>query len=148
MRPGWSSNATASAPAGFTATGGGDWHRKCIVIRYTDLGSRGEEHKVDGEPFDIETGGEHAYLVHVHDPDEQITIELRISEEAARDLDAPTTHEAQVAAATVRYLLSRQEAFDLPGELDLEDIIAAYADFTDVIRHEVAALSRSDRSPT
>ena len=125
---------------------------------------------MDGEPFDIETGGEHAYLVPRRVPPRQRQtlrrprqrrgrVEAQHSHheqgqvqegvpDAGQEPQHPTTHEAQVAAATVRYLLSRQEAFDLPGELDLEDIIAAYADFTDVIRHEVAALTRSDRSPT
>ena len=101
-----------------------------------------------GEAFDIEAVGEHIYVIQVHDADDEITIELRLSEEAARDLDVEGTYEGQVVAATFRYLLSRQEAFDLPSEMDIEDIMAAYADFSDVIRREVGRLSRPDRSVT
>jgi hypothetical protein len=103
---------------------------------------------VGGEQFDIEADGEHAYLIQVHDADDEITIELRLDERAARDLEVEGTQEGQVAAAAVRYLLARQEAFDLPSELDMEDIMAAYPDFTEVIRREVGALPRPDRSPT
>lgn len=98
-----------------------------------------------GEQFDIKAGEEHVYLVHVHDPDDKIVIKLRLGEDVARDLDVVSVHEDQVAAATVRFLLSRQEAFDLPSELEFEDIIAAYADFVEVIRGEVGRPS-SDRS--
>ena len=52
------------------------------------------------------------------------------------------------AAATVRYLLSRQEAFDLPSELDIEDVMAAYPDFTEVIRRDVGRVPRPDHSAT
>ena len=99
-----------------------------------------------GAQFDIDADGEHVYLIQVHDVDDETTIELRLSEDAARDLDVEATQEGQVAAATVRYLLARQEAFDLPSELDIEDIMAAYPDFTEVIRGEVGALPRPDRS--
>lgn len=99
-----------------------------------------------GEQFDFEADGEHAYLIKVHDVDDEITIELRLGEDAARDLDVEGTQEGQLAAATVRYLLARQEAFDLPSELDIEDIMAAYPDFTEVIRRQVGALARPDRS--
>lgn len=101
-----------------------------------------------GEQFDIEAGGEHVFVILVHDPDDEIMIKLSLGEEAVHDLDVDGTHEPQIAAATVRYLLSRQEAFDLPGELDLEDIVAAYADFSEVIRREVGTLPRPDRSAT
>lgn len=102
--------------------------------------------RVGGEQLDIEADGEHAYLIQIHDVDDEITIELRLGEDATRDLDVEEIHEGQVVAATVRYLLGRQEAFDLPSELDIEDIMAAYPDFTDVIRREVGALDRPDRS--
>jgi len=105
-----------------------------------------ERTHVGGKQFDIEADGEHAYLIRVHDVDDEITIELRLGEDAARDLDVDGRREGQVAAATVRYLLTRQEAFDLPSELDIEDIVAAYPDFTEVIRREVGALARPDRS--
>ena len=103
---------------------------------------------MDGEQFDIEADGEHVYLIQVHDVDDEIAIELRLGEGAARDLDVEGTQEGKVAAATVRYLLARQEAFDLPSELDFEDIMAAYPDFTEVIRRDVGRLPRPDRSLT
>lgn len=101
-----------------------------------------------GEQFEIEAGGEHAYLIHVHDVDDEITIELRLGEDAARELDVEEKQEGQVAAAAVRYLLSRQEAFDLPSALDIEDVMAAYPDFTEVIRRDVSRPARPDRSAT
>lgn len=99
-----------------------------------------------GEQFDIEADADHAFLIYVHDPDDEIMIKLRLGEEAVRDLDVDGTREPQIAAATVSYLLSRQEAFDLPGELDLEDIVAAYPDFREVIRRDVGIPPSSDRS--
>lgn len=99
-----------------------------------------------GEQFDIEADGEHTYLIHVHDVDDEITIALRLGEDAARNLGIEERQDGQVAAVTIHYLLARQEAFDLPVELDIEDIIAAYPDFADVIRREVGVSSRPDRS--
>ena len=43
-------------------------------------------------------------------------------------------------AATMAYLTARQRPDDLPKQLDLDDIIAAYDDYLDDVRTEIDSL--------
>jgi hypothetical protein len=86
---------------------------------------------VDGSAPRIEQVDEHDYLITVADPDGDVEFRLRVTSAAMARLGLRPDQEPRAVRATAAYLIARQPVIDLPGELDLDDVIAAYEDFPD-----------------
>jgi hypothetical protein len=86
----------------------------------------------------IEALGDHDYLVRVAQDDDLVTIQMRANPEAVDRIAGPDADETRVVAATVAYLIARQRPDDLPEQLDLDDVIAAYDDYLDELQDEFA----------
>jgi hypothetical protein len=75
--------------------------------------------------------GEHDYLITAADPDGDVEFGLRVTPPALAQLGLRADQEASAVRVTAAYLIARQPVIDLPGQLDLDDVIAAYDDFAD-----------------
>lgn len=85
----------------------------------------------------IEALGDHDYLVRVAQDEELVTIRLRATPEVVARVAGPDADETRVIAATMAYLTSRQRPDDLPKQMDLDDIIAAYDGFVDDLHDHI-----------
>jgi hypothetical protein len=83
---------------------------------------------------DIEALGDHDYLARVPLGDEFVTIRIRATPEVVDQIAGFDVDEARVVTATVAYLTARQSPDDLPGQLDLDDVVAAYDGYVDDMR--------------
>lgn len=81
--------------------------------------------------------GGHNYLIHVREGEDLIEIRLHASPGVVGRLPAGTD-ENRVVEATAAYLIQRQRADDLPANLDLEDVAAAYDGYIDEIATRIA----------
>lgn len=86
---------------------------------------------------EIEALGDHDYLVCVGQDDERVTIRIRATPEVVARIAGPDIDETRVIAATMAFLTARQRPDDLPKQLDLDDIIAAYDDYLDDVRNDI-----------
>lgn len=85
----------------------------------------------------IEALGDHDYLVRVDQDDELVTIRMRATPEVVARIAGPDADETRVVAATIAYLIARQRPDELPGQLDLDDIIAAYDGYLDDLHDRI-----------
>ena len=83
----------------------------------------------------IEALGDHEYLVHITMDDDIVTVRVRATPDVVADIAGDGAGDAAVVLATVAYLTARQRPDDLPQELDLDDVVAAYDDYVDQL-HE------------
>ncbi|GAB3024263.1 hypothetical protein [Mycobacterium bourgelatii] len=86
----------------------------------------------------IEALGDHEYLIRVAQDDDLVTIEMRANPEVVDRIAGPDADEARVVATTVDYLIARQRPDELPGQLDLDDVMAAYDDYLSELQNEFA----------
>lgn len=78
--------------------------------------------------------GEHRYLIQVRQGEDLIEIRVYASPGIVDQLVRDEADEVRVVEATAGYLIARQRADDLPSQLDLDDVAAAYSDFVDQLR--------------
>ena len=76
----------------------------------------------------IEFLGEHDYLVRIAIGGDVVTIRTYADPDVVSRIGGD---ERRVVAATIAYLTARQRADDLPADLDLQDVAAAYDDYLD-----------------
>lgn len=69
--------------------------------------------------------GEYRVLIPSADGDTTLTVVLLNAEEAS---GGRLTDDELTVRATIVYLLGHQEASDLPGRIEIEDIVVAYPD--------------------
>lgn len=86
---------------------------------------------------EIEALGDHDYLVRVAQDEERVTIRIRATPEVVARIAGPDADETRVIAATIDYLTTRQRPDDLPKQMDLDDIIAAYDDYLDDLGSQI-----------
>lgn len=91
------------------------------------------------QPPAIEALGDHDYLVRVGQDDELVTIRMRATPEVVARIAGPDADETRVVAATVAYLIARQRPDELPEQLDLDDIIAAYDGYLDDLHSQIVS---------
>lgn len=85
----------------------------------------------------LEALGDHDYLVRF-EQGEQETVVVRVH--ADPEVVAQIAEDEQrVVEATAAYLIARQSADDLPEEVDLDAVAAAYDSFIDDLRRQLAA---------
>lgn len=86
----------------------------------------------------IEDVGDHEYLVRIDLDEDIVTVRVRATPAVIADASGTEADEQRVVAATVDYLTARQRADDLPAELDLDDVVAAYDGYIDHLRETLA----------
>jgi hypothetical protein len=83
----------------------------------------------------VEALGDHNYLIRVCTGDETVEIRVHATPEVVASIGVDDTDENRIIEATAAYLIQRQRADDLPAELDLDDVAAAYNGYiTDMAR--------------
>lgn len=93
----------------------------------------------------VEALGAHRYLVRALAGEDMVEVEVHANPAVVARITGEPTDEARVVEATAAYLIARQRADDLPQELDLEDVIAAYDGFEEELRRDLAG-DRAGRS--
>ena len=79
--------------------------------------------------LEIETQGEHQYVVRVRDDDEACETWFNITPAIVERLRIGRETEEQVVRRTADFLVARQGVADFPDIVELEDVIATYDDF-------------------
>jgi hypothetical protein len=78
--------------------------------------------------FEVESVGDHEYLVRVHGPGEDAEAWLRVTPEVLDGLGTDLD-ETAVVHRTIAFLLRHQDATDFPSIVELEDVLASYPDY-------------------
>ncbi|HEU5417530.1 MAG TPA: hypothetical protein VFV41_07535 [Streptosporangiaceae bacterium] len=87
---------------------------------------------------EVETLGEHRYLVRARQDDDIVEIRLIATPAVIARLAPGEADETRIIRATAAYLIARQRADDLPSQLDLDDVAAAYDGFEDDLRQQLS----------
>ncbi|MFE9423159.1 hypothetical protein ACFYNO_09360 [Kitasatospora sp. NPDC006697] len=89
----------------------------------------------------IEPLGDHEYLVELGDDSgrDPVAARLRAEPEVVDELGLADRPEPRVVQATADFLISRQEAWDLPDQVDLFDIAAGYPELGAELRRRLDA---------
>jgi hypothetical protein len=85
----------------------------------------------------VEALGEHRYLVHARQDEEDIRIRLDATPSVIARLATGEADETRIVEAAAAFLIARQRADDLPSQLDLDDVVAAYDGFEDDLRRRL-----------
>ena len=81
--------------------------------------------------LDVEPVGGHDYLVRVRQGEERVDILIQATPDVLQRPGLGGLTEARIVEATAEFLVERQFAADLPQELDLDDVAAAYDNYLD-----------------
>ncbi len=84
------------------------------------------------EKFKIETQGDGEYLVRTGSLDGSTSVTLILGNVGGAS-GGRLTDDETTARATIQFLLSHQDASDLPPRIEFEDVLAAYSDAVDGI---------------
>ncbi|RFU20569.1 hypothetical protein [Geodermatophilus marinus] len=82
----------------------------------------------------IEPQGEHQFVVRMSRREETAESWSNLSPGILDDLGVREDDEEVLVRRTVAYLLEHQDVADFPDVVELEDVVATYADYLDVIR--------------
>jgi hypothetical protein len=85
----------------------------------------------------VESLGDHQYLVRARQGEDIVEIQVRATPAVIARLTSDETDETRIIEATAAYLIARQRADDLPPQLDLDDVAAAYAGFEDAVHQQL-----------
>jgi hypothetical protein len=85
----------------------------------------------------VQSLGQHNYLVRVREGEDTIEIQVHASPAVVARIGLIDSDESRLIEATAAYLIARQRADDLPPTLDLDDVAAAYAGYIDDITTEL-----------
>jgi len=91
------------------------------------------------ERVDIESCGDHSYLVHIREGEETLLIEIRASAGVIGQLGVAESDEPRVVAATTDFLIEHQLAVDLPALIELDDVAAGYDNYLSELGDRLAA---------
>jgi hypothetical protein len=90
------------------------------------------------KPFSVEASGEHDFLVQLTEGEDPVEFLIHVVPETLTQLGYQPADEALVVQATAAFLIRRQLAVDLPDFMDLDDVVAGYADYRDVLGRELS----------
>jgi hypothetical protein len=79
--------------------------------------------------IEIETQGDHRYVVRLHDDDEAVETWFNLTPAIVERVRIAGETEEQVVRRTADFLVARQGVADFPDIVELEDVIATYDDF-------------------
>jgi hypothetical protein len=85
----------------------------------------------------VESLGDHHYLVRTRHGEDIVEIQIRATPAVIARLTSDESDETRIIEATAAYLIARQRADELPPQLDLDDVAAAYAGFEDALRGQL-----------
>lgn len=88
----------------------------------------------------IEALGDHHYVVRGRENDDAVSVRFYVDPDMVAGLGLPEVEDSHVIEATLRFLLRHQRFDELPAQLDLADVAAAYEDFDEQLR---SAISRA-----
>lgn len=91
----------------------------------------------------VETIGPHRYLVRARQGEDVVEIEVYATPSVIARLCRGESDEVRIIEAAAAYLLARQRADDLPAQLDLDDVAAAYEGFEDDLRRRLTGDPRA-----
>ncbi|HEX3288395.1 MAG TPA: hypothetical protein VHT50_27940 [Mycobacterium sp.] len=86
----------------------------------------------------VENLGEHRFLLSRFEGDELVEIEIYANPTAVERIGLDGVDEERIIQAAAGFLLERQRADELPGKVDLDDVVAAYDGFIDEMRKRVS----------
>ncbi len=84
-------------------------------------------------PFTVEFQGDHEYVIRLDGDGETVESWVRITPELLERLGARIEDEERLVRRTVEFLVQHQDVADLPGIIELEDVMASYDDFAEAI---------------
>ena len=84
--------------------------------------------------IDIDTQGEHQYVVHLRDDEEATESWFTVAPGSLDDVRSEGEAEEDVVRRTAEFLLRRQGVADFPSIVDLDDVIVTYGDDEDFLR--------------
>ncbi|MGW3044007.1 hypothetical protein ACWC9T_29085 [Kitasatospora sp. NPDC001159] len=76
----------------------------------------------------VESLGDHEYLVRFPAAGEEITSRFQATEAIIDQLHIPGADETRIVQETAVFLAERQPVIDIPPMIDLDDVAAAYGD--------------------
>jgi hypothetical protein len=79
--------------------------------------------------IEIETQGEHQYVVRLQDDEEACETWFNITPTVLDQVRVADESEERVVQRTAEFLVARQGVADFPDIVDLEDVIATYLDY-------------------
>jgi hypothetical protein len=82
----------------------------------------------------VEPFGEHYFLVRGEESGDAVATRFYVDPGFMERLQVPGATEAEVVRASLSYLLRYQRIDELPPQLDLDDVAAAYDEFDDHLR--------------
>lgn len=88
-----------------------------------------------GDQPALEALGNHDYLVRFTQGDDPVVVLLHADPEVVTQI---CDDEQRVVKATAAYLIARQSADDLPGQVDLDTVAAAYDGYITDLREKLA----------
>jgi hypothetical protein len=80
----------------------------------------------------------HPYLVSLRQDGDPIEVVVELTPEAIADAGFDGADDLELVRATIAFLTSRQRADELPANLAFEGVVAAYPDFADAVRADLA----------
>jgi hypothetical protein len=89
----------------------------------------GRQHGVMATSIEIETQGEHQYVVRLRDDEEVSETWFNITPAVLDQVRVDGEDEEWVVRRTAEFLVARQSVADFPDIVELEDVIATYDDF-------------------
>lgn len=87
----------------------------------------------------VEDLGSHTFMVRGTEHGDQVEVQVSVGPDAVDDLGLTGSTDEQIVDATINYLLGHQRLDELPAEVDLEVVAAAYDDFADAARARLAS---------
>ena len=81
--------------------------------------------------IEIDSQGEHQYVVRLQDGEDVAETWFNITPGLLDRVLTPGEDEEGVVRRTTEFLVARQDVADFPDIVELEDVIATYADYVD-----------------
>jgi hypothetical protein len=81
------------------------------------------------EDYEIESQGDHQFVVRLEDQGETVETWFRLTPEALDKLE--TDDEEDVVRRTVTFLSRHQDIADFPDIVEIEDVISSYDDYVE-----------------
>jgi hypothetical protein len=91
----------------------------------------------------LETLGDHDYLVRFPRDEDTVVVRVHADPDVVAQI---TADEKRVVEATADYLIARQSADDLPEQIDLDAVAAAYDGYVEDLHQQLASPHRGGPS--
>jgi hypothetical protein len=93
----------------------------------------------------IDAIGAHRYAITLREGDDLVQLSLHADPATVALIASDPLDERRLVEETLRYLVRRQRADDLPPVLDLADVAAGYDTWVDEMRTSMTAAGGNDR---